>query len=121
MDVPMYPEVTFRVEVYRKVYQAMFKCMNETGVRPEDIQLIRDGTYDEGPAFKKFIYCNYVTSGYATEDGEMKIDDIANEFPPEYNMITILKNCVTTDSDPVEKLFNSFKCYQKTSTVRMGF
>ncbi|KAJ0182650.1 hypothetical protein K1T71_002019 [Dendrolimus kikuchii] len=115
------PEATFRVDVYRNVYQAIFKCISETGVHPEAIQLIRDGTYEENAAFKKFIYCNYVKSGYATEDGEMKIDDIANEFPPEYNMITILKNCISSESDPVEKIFNSFKCYQKSSPVRMGF
>ncbi|KAJ0182649.1 hypothetical protein K1T71_002018 [Dendrolimus kikuchii] len=115
------PEATFRVDVYRNVYQAIYKCMSETGVHPEVIQLIRDGTYEEDAVFKKFLYCAYVKSGYATEDGDIKIDDVAKEFSPEYNIITYLRNCISSDSDPVEKVFKYFKCYQDTSPSKYVF
>nr|ARO70178.1 Odorant Binding Protein 19 [Dendrolimus punctatus] len=115
------PEVTFKVDVYRNVYQAIYKCISETGVNPEVIQTVRAGNYEADAAFKKFMYCAYVKSGYATEDGDIKIDDIAKEFPPEYNIITYLKKCVSSDSDPVDKIYNYFKCYQDTAPVRLGF
>lgn len=82
---------------------------------------MRNGIYEEGESFKKFIYCAYVKSGYATEDGTIKIDDIAKEYPPEYDLINVMEKCLDNDSDPIAKIFNFFKCFQQTTPIRMGF
>lgn len=105
-----------------KIYKAVEECISKIGVDQNILQLIRDGSYKFDENVEKFIHCSYVASGYAYDNGRVKVKEAAGLFPKEYSseVEKVMNNCDKELNDPVQNTFQFFVCFQKNSPVRMG-
>nr|ARO70183.1 Odorant Binding Protein 24 [Dendrolimus punctatus] len=114
--------VSFEEEVTKKIHNAIDQCSAETGVEREVLKIARDGNYMSGDKYEKLIHCCYVKSGYAYENGRIKVKEATMLFPKEYatQVEKVIRDCDKELNDPVKNTYQAFVCFQENSPVRMG-
>lgn len=99
------------------------KCVAETGVASDVFEGILAWNIkdEELPATKQFIQCFFIKGGFATDDGNFKVNEItsfvgSHKLKDDFRQN--LENCNTINSnEKIDKMYKEAECFIRNSPI----
>lgn len=117
-------KVQLAPEKAAKLLQTALQCITETGADPALLVQIRNRKYTDDEKVKKFFLCAFKQTGIASKKGVVKVEKLLDIYPENANkdaLKTVIEGCNKDNGEePMDKLFNFFKCFQEKTPVRLS-
>nr|AAV91470.1 lipocalin 3 [Lonomia obliqua] len=90
------------------------ECIEETGVVPNILELLKADNYVADDKNKSFLACGYRKAGALDSEGKLHPHKIASYFPDELNVLEYFQKCNKHEDEVKETAYQSYECTKVT-------